>query len=251
LDGVDLDLEGGSSAYVATFVNSLRSHWSGASKKYYVTGAPQCPFPDAHLGSVINAASFDALYVQFYNNWCGLNNFNNPNAWNFGVWDNWAKTTSPNKDIKIYVGAPASLTAAGSGYLDVASLGNVIQQIRSQYSSFGGVMLWDISQAYQNDRFDTAIKTILTTGEVIPPKPTKTSHTTTPNTSVPTSSEPTNTLSPPVGCASVAAWSPTTSYTQGSHVIYRQLWTNLWWSYNDVPGGISGQSGVWTAEGTC
>lgn len=32
--------------------------------RYYVTGAPQCPFPDAYLGSVINAVGFDALYVQ-------------------------------------------------------------------------------------------------------------------------------------------------------------------------------------------
>jgi chitinase len=62
--------------------------------------------------------------------------------------DNWAKTLSPNKHIKIYIGAPASATAAGSGYLDVAGLANVIQQTRSQYSSFGGVMLWDVSQAY-------------------------------------------------------------------------------------------------------
>ena len=35
------------------------------SSRYYITGAPQCPFPDAYLGSVINAVGFDALYVQF------------------------------------------------------------------------------------------------------------------------------------------------------------------------------------------
>lgn len=81
-----MDIEGGSSAFFPTFVNQLRSHMNSASKKYYVTAAPQCPFPDAILGSVINAVAFDAVYVQFYNNFCGLQNFNNPNAWNFATW---------------------------------------------------------------------------------------------------------------------------------------------------------------------
>lgn len=62
--------------------------------------------------------------------------------------DNWAKNTSPNKNVKIYIGAPASSTAAGSGYVDATTLGNIAVQTRSQYSSFGGIMLWDASQAY-------------------------------------------------------------------------------------------------------
>lgn len=33
--------------------------------RYFITAAPQCPFPDASLGAVLNAASFDAIYVQF------------------------------------------------------------------------------------------------------------------------------------------------------------------------------------------
>ncbi|GLB36434.1 putative glycosyl hydrolase 18 family protein [Lyophyllum shimeji] len=64
LDGVDLDIEGGGSAYYATFVNTIRSLANGASKKYYITAAPQCVFPDGALGEVLNAASFDAVYVQ-------------------------------------------------------------------------------------------------------------------------------------------------------------------------------------------
>ena len=34
---VDLDLEAGSSTYVATFVNSLRSLWNGASKRLVIS----------------------------------------------------------------------------------------------------------------------------------------------------------------------------------------------------------------------
>ncbi|KAG8680715.1 Chitinase 1 [Ceratobasidium sp. 394] len=65
LDGVDLDIEAGTGTGYVAFVNQLRSHFTGASKKYYVTAAPQCVYPDAALGSVINNAVFDAIYVQF------------------------------------------------------------------------------------------------------------------------------------------------------------------------------------------
>lgn len=69
---IDLDVEGGGSAHYAAFVTQLRAHASGASKKYYVTAAPQCPFPDANLGAVINAVGFDAVYVQFCESLCAL-----------------------------------------------------------------------------------------------------------------------------------------------------------------------------------
>ena len=82
------------------------------------------------------------------NNFCGLNNFNNPNAWNFDQWDTWAKTQSPNKDVKVYIGAPGGPQAAGMGYVDVNTLGSIAIDIRNNYSSFGGIMLWDASQAY-------------------------------------------------------------------------------------------------------
>ncbi|RPD54597.1 hypothetical protein L226DRAFT_260046 [Lentinus tigrinus ALCF2SS1-7] len=61
--------------------------------------------------------------------------------------DNWAKSTSTNPNVKIYIGAPTSDTAGGS-YIDLATLSSIALGARSQYSSFGGVMLWDASQAY-------------------------------------------------------------------------------------------------------
>ncbi|KAJ3565154.1 hypothetical protein NP233_g7821 [Leucocoprinus birnbaumii] len=161
LDGVDLDIEGGGSTGFAAFVARIRSHASGASKKYYVTAAPQCPFPDAFLGPVLNAVGFDAVYVQFYNNFCSVAS---GGSFNFADWDNWAKTQSPNRNVKIYIGAPASSTAAGSGFVDAATLGNLARTTRSQFSSFGGVMLWDASQAFANNRYDLAIKNALTSG---------------------------------------------------------------------------------------
>ncbi|KAI0050723.1 carbohydrate-binding module family 5 protein [Auriscalpium vulgare] len=161
LDGVDLDIEGGSGTGYAAFVNQIRSHAAGASKKYYITAAPQCVFPDASLGTVLNTASFDAVYVQFYNNPCGLQNFNSASNWDFGLWDAWARTTSPNPNVKIYIGAPASSTAAGGGYQAIGTLSSIAVQMRESFPSFGGVMLWDASQAFANGRYDLAIKNAL------------------------------------------------------------------------------------------
>ncbi|KAI5117744.1 hypothetical protein M0805_004933 [Coniferiporia weirii] len=258
LDGVDLDIEGGGSTGYAAFVTQIRSHAATANKPYYITGAPQCPFPDAYLGSVINAVGFDAIYVQFYNNYCGLQSFGNANDWNFATWDNWARTTSPNPDVKIYIGAPASSTAAGSGYVDAATLANIIQTTKSTYSSFGGVMMWDASQAYANDRYDVAAKNALTSGAAAPAPPPTTKTTTTTSKTTTTSSNPTSTKStstsaaptPTSGsCSGVAAWSSSVAYNGGAQVTYNgHLWTAKWWSEADTPGGSAND---WTDDGAC
>ncbi|KAH9885779.1 glycoside hydrolase superfamily [Cubamyces lactineus] len=164
LDGIDLDIEGGNTVYFDSFINRIRQLASGAAKQYYVTAAPQCPYPDAYLGTVLNAVGFDAVYVQFYNNWCGLQNYNNIWAWDFSSWDTWAKTVAVNPNVKIYIGAPASSTAAGAGYVDSTTLANIALEQRGNYSSFGGVMLWDASQAYANNRYDTQIKNAIRIG---------------------------------------------------------------------------------------
>lgn len=50
--------------------------------------------------------------------------------------------------VKIYIGAPASSTAAGSGYAPIGNLSSIAVKMRESFPSFGGVMLWDASQAY-------------------------------------------------------------------------------------------------------
>ncbi|KAJ2857505.1 Chitinase 2, partial [Coemansia asiatica] len=146
LDGVDLDVEGGSTTGYAAFVTQLRTHFaSGGGKQYYVSAAPQCPFPDAMLGSTLDAAYFDMVFVQFYNNYCGLDAY--PQGFNYDAWDKWAKTQSPNKDVKIYIGAPGSQSAAGRGYVDASTLNTIVNSVRGSYSTLGGVMTWDASQA--------------------------------------------------------------------------------------------------------
>ncbi|KAI0267649.1 glycoside hydrolase superfamily [Gloeopeniophorella convolvens] len=253
LDGVDLDLEGGSSAHWPAFITQIRSHASGASKKYYITGAPQCPYPDAYIGSVLNAVGFDAVYVQFYNNYCGLQAFTNPNDWNFAQWDTWAKTVSPNKNVKVYIGAPAASLAAGSGYVSASTLGSYALQTRSQYSSFGGVMLWDASQAYANGNFAASVKNALSNGGgSVPTSPasTSTSTSTTKSTTTSTKTSSSPSTSPTGGsCGVVAPWVSNVAYQGGDQVTYNgHLWTAKWWSEADVPGGSAGD---WQDDGPC
>ncbi|EIM83467.1 glycoside hydrolase [Stereum hirsutum FP-91666 SS1] len=205
LDGVDLDVESGGSTGYAAFVTRIRSYTDSASKTYYITAAPQCVYPDSALGGVLNAVGFDAVYVQFCeNNQCGLQNFGTASDWDFGLWDNWARTVSPNPDVKIYIGAPASSTAAGGGYQDISTLSSIAVQMRNSYPSFGGVMLWDASQAYPNDRYDLAIKNALVaaggTGFTYP-------------------------------ACSAAAFSSGTSYSGGSQVSYGgYIWEAKWYA---------------------
>lgn len=251
LDGVDLDLEGGSPSHWPAFVTRIRSHASGASKKYYITGAPQCPYPDAFLGSVLNAVGFDAVYVQFYNNFCGLQAFSNPNAWNFAQWDNWAKTVSPNPNVKVYIGAPAAARAAGSGYVGASTLASYALQTRNQYSSFGGVMLWDASQAQANGNFAAAIKSALSNGGVpVPTTPASVPPTsTTPVSHTSTTSSPSPSPTTGGSCGGVSAWVATVAYVGGSQVTYGgHLWTAKWWNDNETPGGASG---AWQDNGAC
>ncbi|KAG1349570.1 hypothetical protein G6F62_003542 [Rhizopus arrhizus] len=149
IDGIDLDIEGGLSTGYAAFVTALRS-----KGQFLIGAAPQCPFPDAILGSVINAVGLDFINVQFYNNFCSVAS---GSSFNFDVWDDWAKNKSPNKNIKVMLTVPGSSTAAGSGYASIAELGSIISSVTSQYSSFGGVSVWDASQAWNNNGFHSEL----------------------------------------------------------------------------------------------
>ncbi|KIY73355.1 carbohydrate-binding module family 5 protein [Cylindrobasidium torrendii FP15055 ss-10] len=242
LDGVDLDIEGGTKVGFTAFARKFRSLTDNQSKKYYLTAAPQCFFPDYYLNDAISAVAFDSLYIQFYNNDCGVNHYDNKNAWNFGTWDDWAKNTSPNKDIKLYIGAPASSTAANSGYVDAATLSKIAKETKDQYSNFAGVMFWDASQAFANGRIDSVVKAAIggSTGGGSP--------TTTVTT---TSQVPTTTTGGGSACSGVAAWSSTAVYTGGLQVTYNgHLWTAKWWTQGETPG-TGGDAPVWADNGAC
>jgi chitinase len=210
-----------------TFANRLRSLFSSdPSRQYFLTAAPQCPYPDAADGPMLNGAvSFDAIWVQFYNNYCGLQAYvpgsSTQNNFNFATWDNWAKTVSLNKNVKVFVGVPGSSTAAGSGYVPVDTLASIISYAKG-FSSFGGVMAWDASQVYANSGFLSGVRAALGSNSGLGGSSTvsPTSTSTAPPTSTPPTTTPTSTTSVPTTLTSVTSTTttakPTTTAPAGS-----------------------------------
>lgn len=89
------------------------SKFSNRGKKVYLSGAPQCPFPDRLMGSALNTKLFDYVWIQFYNNApCQYTTGNTKSL--FDSWNRW--TTSITAE-KIFLGLPAAPEAAGSGYI--------------------------------------------------------------------------------------------------------------------------------------
>ncbi|GAB1193060.1 hypothetical protein APSETT444_002263 [Aspergillus pseudonomiae] len=162
IDGFDFDFEA-SVKNMASFANRLRElSDADKSKQYFLTAAPQCPYPDAADKDILNGpVSIDAVFVQFYNNWCGVNSFSagqqTQSSFNFEQWDNWVKTVSQNKKAKVLLGVPANTGAASTGYIPASQLEPVIAYSKS-FESFGGVMMWDVSQAYGNTGFLDGVK---------------------------------------------------------------------------------------------
>lgn len=192
LDGFDFDFEA-HVEHMAPFANELRSLMDkDTSKQYFLTAAPQCPYPDQSDKDILNGpVSIDAIFVQFYNNFCGVNNFNKDatiSKYNFEEWDNWAKTVSKNKNVKVLVGVPAGTTAASTGYVPADKLGEVIEYSK-KFESFGGVMMWDATQAYNNEGFIDSVHSALGGDETGSSSSTAASNT----ASAPSSTNSTNT----------------------------------------------------------
>ncbi|KAG0253975.1 Chitinase 1 [Linnemannia exigua] len=150
LDGVDLDLESGQNTGYAAFVDALRSKFASSSRPFYITAAPQCPYPDMATKEALEHSWFDLVWVQFYNNHCGVHNFGSESSsFNFATWNNWATTVSQNKNVRVLLGVPGGPGAAGSGIISAAQLDTVLAAVQS-YSNFGGVMMWDAGISKQS-----------------------------------------------------------------------------------------------------
>ena len=145
VDGFDFDIENNNNVGYAALVTKLRTLFATGSKQYYISAAPQCPYPDASVGDLLANADVDFAFIQFYNNYCNVEA-----SFNWDTWVNYAENISPNSNIKLYLGLPGSATAAGSGYIsDLTVLKSAIEKI-SSFANFGGVSLWDASQAFTN-----------------------------------------------------------------------------------------------------
>ena len=160
--------------------------------------------------------------VQFYNNPCGLTHFGEASNWNFGIWDQWARN-SRNPNVKVFIGAPASTSAAGSGFVDVAKLKSISVEMRRKFPSFGGVMLWDASQSEKNGNYGSQIKSALVaeggTGFTFP-------------------------------ACSAPAWSSASGgYSGGTQVSHNgYIWQSKWWSAAEPQANSNGD---WSAISAC
>ena len=146
-DGVDLDIEGGSWIGYGKFAKKLREHMSKGNKKYLITAAPQCPFPDVYVGPGQGKAlgdapeAFDYVLVQFYNNYCSYSGGSSFDS----AFAQWSTLHKDGKGPRVSVGLPSAPKAApAGGYVETTSLPSLILKTKSN-PSFGGVMLWDAS----------------------------------------------------------------------------------------------------------
>ena len=152
VNGFDFDIElNNGNEYYQYMISTLRSNFaSDSSHTYYITGAPQCPIPEPNMGEIISSATFDYLWVQFYNN----NNYTHPCSLGFdgnaaNNYDQWvsfiANTSSAN--AKIFFGVPAApLGANGSPsgetyYITPPELATLVKEYDSS-PAFGGIMMW-------------------------------------------------------------------------------------------------------------
>lgn len=139
LDGVDFDIElGDGASYYGSLAQALRQLSSGV----ILGAAPQCPFPDAHLGpnlsgSALDSGLFNYVWVQFYNN--PPCQYGSDASALLAAWQQW---TQALPQAQILLGLPAASSAAGSGFIPANTLlADVLPQIRGT-SNYGGVMLY-------------------------------------------------------------------------------------------------------------
>jgi len=137
LDGIDFDIELGSTKYWNDLARYLKAYRK-PGRKVYLSAAPQCPFPDRFLGAALNTGLFDYVWVQFYNNAPCQYSSGNINKL-ISSWNRWTKSL---KAGKLFLGLPAAPQAAGSGYVPPNVLISQILPVIKKSSEYGGVMLW-------------------------------------------------------------------------------------------------------------
>lgn len=174
VDGFDFDFES-PTQNMAPFATRLRelidASAASSDRRYYLAAAPQCPFPDVAMNDILQAVPLDFVMVQFYNNHCGATSFTpRGGSFNFRTWDAWARS-SPNPSAKVLVGVPGTPSAAGTGYVSGDQLQAIIAYSR-QYSSFGGVMVWDMSQLLSNLALLESMTAVLGGNISVPRDPT-------------------------------------------------------------------------------
>ncbi|KAK3192823.1 Endochitinase 3 [Lecanicillium sp. MT-2017a] len=155
LDGVDFDNESDQSTGYMAMTKTFRSKFENdTSKKYYLTAAPQCPFPDD--SAIIKVyQQLDYVWVQYYNNdVCNIAR----SGFNAAV-KRWSKAIG---NAKLVIGALASDADGDEGYVDHATFNKSIAEVQNMnLPNFGGAMLWDAQLASQNGDYQKNLKAML------------------------------------------------------------------------------------------
>ncbi|ESZ97225.1 glycoside hydrolase family 18 protein [Sclerotinia borealis F-4128] len=165
IDGFDFDIEiaptDSSEGYIA-MINRLREHFSeNPSKKYLISGAPQCPLPEQNMGAMIAGAQFDLLWIQFYNNdWAQCtarqwaDNYalkGQENSAEF-THDQWVSTinSGASAGATIYLGLLGSpLAGTATDYISPLEAQSLIESYHDK-PQFGGVMVWEATYSEEN-----------------------------------------------------------------------------------------------------
>jgi len=173
VDGFDFDIETLPAQNYNWVAWRLRQLFTlDTSKKYFLTAAPQCPNPSAHLSNALASIAFDAIFLQFYNNPCGAHTYvinstpnlpmNTNNSWNYRMWVDWIRTTSMNKNLKIIITLPASAKVATVGYVNAFTAARIAIDMNLKYpTSIAGMGFWDASEMAANTGYLASVKNYL------------------------------------------------------------------------------------------
>ncbi|KAF3432896.1 hypothetical protein FNV43_RR23998 [Rhamnella rubrinervis] len=143
LDGIDFDIELGSTQHwedLAGYLKAYNRQRGRQRTSVYLSAAPQCPYPDRFLGDALNTGLFDFVWVQFYNNPQCQYNSSGDTANLISSWKRWAASV---KTKRLFMGLPASIDAAGSGFIPPDVLTSQVLPVIKKTRNYGGVMLWN------------------------------------------------------------------------------------------------------------
>jgi chitinase len=133
----------------------MRSNFaSDSSKSYYLTGAPQCPYPDASIPLDV-ASQLDYVWVQFYNN----GNCNTAQSGFNSAVQNWSSGLG---NAQLFIGMIASAADGDQGYVSASTAASALKDVEAMnLPNFGGAMLWEAQLAVKNNNYQKAIAAAL------------------------------------------------------------------------------------------
>ncbi|WVZ16031.1 hypothetical protein V8G54_013597 [Vigna mungo] len=132
---------------------------STTDRKIYLGAAPQCVYPDYHLGKVISTGLIDYIWVGFfYQNPCIYANGDASNL--LKGWNEWSAGVPGSK---IFLGLVAANDPSIAGYIPPEDLISKVLPTVSQSSNYGGVAIWDRALDIANN-YTAQIKTSVPKG---------------------------------------------------------------------------------------